>query len=75
MPVLCGAESEKQTAVQVLATCYYVCVLLRPVPLNLTRVTKTLGQAPVQAALTLLHADDIENFEESWKHKSPWLFA
>lgn len=26
-------------------------------------------------SLTLLHADDIENFEESWKHKSPWLFA
>ena len=26
-------------------------------------------------SLTLLHADDIKNFEERWKQKSPWLFA
>ena len=26
-------------------------------------------------SLTLLHADDIKNFEERWKQKSSWLFA
>jgi len=26
-------------------------------------------------SLTLLHADDIKNFEERWKQKSPWLFT
>ncbi len=26
-------------------------------------------------SLTLLHADDIKNFEEGSKQKSPWLFA
>ncbi len=26
-------------------------------------------------SLTLLHADDIKNFEENWQQKSPWLFT
>ena len=26
-------------------------------------------------SLTLLHADDIKDYEKSWKQKSPWLFA
>ncbi len=26
-------------------------------------------------SLTLLHADDIKDYEKSWKQKSPWLFT